>query len=175
MIASEPEQSSYTRKPDARFMLSHPTHLVAQGFGSGLSPVVPGTFGTLLGWLCFAVFTMRWPDVFTSSTWMVLIVVGFAIGIWCCSKTGRDLGVSDHGSMVWDEIIAFWIVLLFIMPAGFLTQLSAFICFRIFDMAKPPPVGYVDRRIKGGFGVMLDDIVAAFYTLFVFAIWRLVW
>ena len=82
------------------------------------------------------------------------------------------MGVADHGSMVWDEIIAFWLVLLFIVPADWQTQLWAFIGFRFFDMAKPPPIGYFDRRFKGGFGVMWDDIVAAFFCLLSFALWR---
>lgn len=164
--------STYITKPSARFMMSHPAHWLAQGFGSGLSPLMPGTAGTLLGWLSFAVFTARWPELFTATTWGVLIVAGFVLGIWACSKTGDNLGVSDHGSMVWDEIIAFWIVLLFLMPDGIWMQFWAFIVFRFFDMAKPPPVDYVDRHLKGGFGVMADDIVAAFYTLLVFALWR---
>lgn len=153
-------------------MLAHPAHWIAQGMGSGLSPVLPGTFGTLLGWLSYVVFSLRWPELFTPLHWAIAIVAGFFLGIWCCSKTGNDLGISDHGSMVWDEIIAFWLVLLFIMPADFWTQLAAFILFRIFDMAKPAPVSYVDKHLKGGLGVMADDIVAAFYTLLVFAIWR---
>jgi phosphatidylglycerophosphatase A len=153
----------------ARFMLAHPAHWVAQGFGSGLSPIMPGTFGTLLGWLSFAVLSVRWPHIFTPLNWLLIIAAGFAAGIWVCGKTGRDLGAPDHGSMVWDEIIAIWLVLVMITPAGLKTQFWAFICFRFFDMVKPPPIAWFDRRYKGGFGVMWDDIVAAFYTLLVFA------
>jgi len=162
------------RKPDARFMLAHPAHWIAQGFGSGLSPVVPGTMGTLLGWLIFVVLSTRWPDIFTDRNWLIIIGAAFVIGLWACDKTGRDLGVSDHGSMVWDEIVAMWIVLLLLMPAGLATQLWAFLWFRFFDMLKPAPIGWFDRRLKGGFGVMFDDIVAAFYTLLLFALWRIV-
>ena len=165
-------QAAYVTKPDARFMLSHPAHLVAQGFGSGLSPYVPGTSGTLLAWLSFNVLTMRWPHIFTPMNWAILIAAGFVLGIWACHRTGRDLGIADHGSMVWDEIIAFWLVLLLLMPADFSTQLWAFLLFRFFDMVKPSPIRYFDRRFKGGIGVMWDDIVAAFYTLLVFAVWR---
>lgn len=172
MTTLEQGQAAYVTKPTARFMLSHPAHLIAQGFGSGLSPAVPGTFGTLFAWLSFSVLTMRWPSFFTQTNWAIIIAVGFVIGIWACHKTGRDLGIADHGSMVWDEIIAFWLVLLFLMPAEFSTQLWAFLWFRFFDMAKPPPIGYFDRRFKGGIGVMWDDIVATFYTLLVFAVWR---
>lgn len=174
MTTTDSDNAVYIDKPDARFMLSHPAHWLAQGFGSGLSPVVPGTVGTLFGWLVFVALSTRWPEFFTTFNWIVIIVAGFIIGIWACDKTGRDMGIADHGSMVWDEIVAFWLVLLFIMPAGFGMQLVAFLIFRAFDMAKPPPIGYFDRRFKGGFGVMWDDLVAAFYTLLVFALWRAV-
>lgn len=148
-------------------MWSHYSHVIAQGFGSGLSPIMPGTTGTLFAWCSYVVLTERWPAIFTPTLWAMIIVMGFFIGIWACEKTGRDLGVPDHGSMVWDEIIAFWLVLLFVMPAGWATQCWAFILFRFFDMVKPPPIRYFDRHIKGGLGVMWDDVMAAFYTLLV--------
>jgi phosphatidylglycerophosphatase A len=172
MTTLETGQIAYVSKPTARFMLSHPAHVIAQGFGSGLSPAMPGTAGTLLAWLMFSVLSSRWPEIFTPSNWAIIIAAGFAAGIWCCAKTGRDLGIADHGSMVWDEIIAFWLVLLFVTPAGLWTQFWAFVWFRLFDMVKPAPIGHFERRFKGGFGVMGDDIVAAFYTLLLFALWR---
>ncbi|MFL9880895.1 phosphatidylglycerophosphatase A [Herbaspirillum rhizosphaerae] len=159
-------------RPTARFMLAHPAHWLAQGFGSGLSPIMPGTSGTLFAWLAYAVLSVRWPAVFTPLTWLIIIGVGFFVGVWACHRTGRDLGAPDHGSMVWDEIIAFWLVLVLLTPADLKTQCWAFVWFRFFDMVKPPPIAYFDRRFKGGFGVMWDDIVAAFYTLLVFAFWR---
>jgi len=159
-------------RPTARFMLAHPAHWIAQGFGSGLSPIMPGTSGTLLGWCSFVVLSARWPALFTANNWLIIIAVGFVLGIWVCAKTGRDLGAADHGSMVWDEIIAMWLVLVLVMPANLKTQFWAFIVFRFFDMVKPPPIAYFDRRYKGGFGVMWDDIVAAFYTLLAFALWN---
>lgn len=159
-------------RANSHFMLAHPAHLIAQGFGSGLSRVLPGTFGTLFGWLAFNVLSSRWSDVFTPLAWCGVILIGFAIGIWACEKTGRDLGVADHGSMVWDEVIAIWLVMLFVTPSSLTAQFGAFLCFRLFDMIKPPPISYFDRRFKGGFGVMLDDIVAAFFTLLAIAIWR---
>lgn len=174
MSIPEPGRSTLPIKATARFMLAHPAHLVAQGFGSGLSPIMPGTSGTLYGWLLFAALSLRWPEFFTPIHWLVIVLFGFALGVWVCAITGHNLGAADHGSMVWDEIIAFWLVLLFITPADLVTQCWAFIWFRFFDMVKPPPIRYFDRHIKGGFGVMWDDIVAAFYTLLVLALWRAV-
>lgn len=172
MTTLEAGQRAAILKPSARFMLGHPARVLAQGFGSGLSPIMPGTAGTLFAWLSYVVLTARWPGIFTPTTWAAIIVIGYVIGVAACGKTGRDLGVADHGSMVWDEIIAFWLVLLFIMPADWRTQCWAFFWFRFFDMVKPPPIAYFDARYKGGFGVMWDDIVAAFYTLLIFALWR---
>lgn len=172
MTTLESGQTAQVTRPGSRFMLAHPAHLIAQGFGSGLSRVMPGTAGTLLAWLSFNVLSSRWPGVFDAATWGGMIAAGFLLGIWACGKTGRDMGISDHGSMVWDEIVAFWLVLLLLAPASAETQLWAFIWFRVFDMIKPPPIAWFDRHIKGGFGVMWDDIVAAFYTLLLFALWR---
>lgn len=168
----EQGRKAFVTKPNSRFMLAHPAHWLAQGFGSGLSPIMPGTSGTLFAWLAYAVLSSRWPDLFTPANWLIIIAVGFVVGIWACHRTGRDLGAPDHGSMVWDEIIAFWLVLVLVTPASLMTQFWAFIAFRFFDMVKPAPIAYFDRRFKGGFGVMWDDIVAAFYTLPVFAFWR---
>lgn len=172
MTTLESGQTALISRPNARFMLSHPAHLLAQGFGSGLSRIMPGTSGTLLAWLMFSVLTSRWPTLFTPLNWTIIIVVGFVVGIWACERTGRDLGIADHGSMVWDEIIAFWLVLLVLTPASFQSQFWAFLWFRFFDMVKPAPIGYFDRRLKGGFGVMWDDVIAAFYTLLLIAVWR---
>ncbi len=159
-------------RPDQKFMLAHPAHLLALGFGSGLSPVMPGTVGTLFGWLCFHWFSAHWPATFTPMMWALLIVAGFFIGVRACDLTGRALGVPDHGAMVWDEIIAIWLVLLLVSPTSFSGELMAVLVFRIFDMTKPPPIRQFERRFKGGFGVMADDILAAFFTLLVLALWR---
>lgn len=174
MTTLEHGQTAQITKPTARFMLENPAHFLAQGFGSGLSPVMPGTSGTLFAWLTFNVLSSRWPEFFTAFHWSVIIVAGFVIGIWACQVTGRNMGIADHGSMVWDEIVAFWLVLVFIVPADFSTQCWAFFWFRFFDMVKPPPIRWFDQHLKGGFGVMWDDIVAAFYTLLLFALWRVI-
>ncbi|MCO5107994.1 MAG: phosphatidylglycerophosphatase A [Burkholderiaceae bacterium] len=142
------------------------SRLLALGFGSGLSPRAPGTVGTLWAWLAFVVLD-RWLE---PAAWAAVLVVGAAVGIWACGKTARDLGVADHGSIVWDEIVAFWLVLLFV-PAGFAAQFAAFLVFRFFDIVKPPPIRYFDATLEGGFGVMFDDLLAALYTLLLFALW----
>jgi phosphatidylglycerophosphatase A len=172
MTTIDSGQVAYVSKPTLRFMLAHPAHWIAQGFGSGLSPIMPGTAGTLFAWLSFQLLSVWWPSRLSVLHWSIAIAAGFLMGVWACARTGRDLGIADHGSMVWDEIIAFWLVLLLLTPASFGTQLWAFFWFRLFDMVKPPPIGWFDRRLKGGFGVMWDDILAAFYTLLLFALWR---
>ena len=127
---------------------------------------MPGTFGTLLGWLIFAVLA----DRVTPVTWLLVVVVGFLVGVWACARTGRDLGVADHGAMVWDEMVAIWLVLAF-LPAEPGWHLAGFVLFRLFDMTKPSPIRRFERLFKNGFGVMADDLLAAFYTLLVLAVW----
>jgi phosphatidylglycerophosphatase A len=164
-----PAESAINRpwaNPTFAFMRPRLSHWIALGFGSGLSPVAPGTVGTLWAWAAFLVLDPWLSD----AGWWALIAASFALGCWACQNTGRDLGVLDHSGMVWDEIVAFWAVLL-IVPAGFISQMLAFVVFRAFDVIKPPPIRYVDRTLKGGFGVMFDDAVAAFMTVLVFAIW----
>ncbi len=149
-------------------MRSHPAHLLSLGFGTGLSRFVPGTIGTIFGWVSFIVLN----QYLTVAGWIALIVLGFLVGIWATGFTARRLGAADPGAVNWDEIVAFWLVMLFVTPATFKQQLAAFVVFRLFDMLKPPPIRWFDRRFKGGFGIMIDDIVAAFMTLLVFALAR---
>ena len=153
-------------------MLSHPAHFVALGFGSGLSPVAPGTAGTLWAWLAFAVL-QAW---FTTAQIGGIILGALAIGWWACTVTARHMRVLDPGNIVWDEVVAFWIVLWLVTPAGLWTQFVAFVLFRFFDAVKPGPVAWADQLFhgygaKGGFGILLDDLVAAFCTLLVMAAW----
>lgn len=166
-------QTVRVTRPTGRFMVAHPTHIIAYGFGAGLSPVMPGTVGTLYAWLSFLALSL-WID---PVAWLYILPTAFLIGVWACARTARDMGVADHGAMVWDEIVAFWLVLVLVTPTSFWGQLCAFLLFRLFDIVKPAPIGYYDRVMKvpgliGGFGVMLDDIIAAFYTLLLFALWR---
>jgi len=153
-------------RPKPAFAFSHPAHIVAFGFGAGLAPFAPGTFGTLLGW------AIAWA-VPTESAGLLLIIAAalFLLGIWACEITGRHLGVPDHPGMVWDEVVAF-LVILAIVPREYFWQLAAFVAFRFFDIVKPPPIRFLERRYGGGLGVMVDDIVAALYTLLLLALVR---
>ena len=157
-------------RPDFTFVANHPAHFVAFGFGSGLAPIAPGTAGTLLAIPMYWLIRPHYSDF----EFLLLIVAAFVLGIWACARTGRDLGIADYGGMVWDEIVAFWLVLL-IVPGEFLWQLAAFVLFRIFDIVKPQPIRFFDATLKGGFGVMFDDLIAAFYALLVLAIWKFIY
>ncbi|MGQ0750884.1 MAG: phosphatidylglycerophosphatase A family protein [Betaproteobacteria bacterium] len=156
------------RRASWRFVLQHPAHLVAFGLGVGLVPGAPGTAGTLLAFpLYWALAPRIGPHAF-----LAVIAVLFLIGMWASEHTGRALGRADHGGIVCDEVVAFLLVLFF-TPAHPLWQAGAFLLFRVFDILKPPPIRYFDRTIGGGFGVMFDDLLAAFYALIVLAIARI--
>lgn len=162
-------------RPGARFLFAHPAHLVALGFGSGLSPLAPGTAGTLFAWVAYRVLAL-W---LTPAEFGIVIAVALALGWWACTVAARHLQLQDPGCIVWDEVVAFWIVLWLVLPASFWGQLAAFLLFRFFDMAKPGPVRWADRHFKGmgargGFGIMFDDLVAAFCALLVIAAWRFI-
>jgi phosphatidylglycerophosphatase A len=170
-----PEHSapSAPRRATRAFLLAHPAHLVALGFGSGLSPAAPGTVGTLWAWITFLMLQL----------WLLPLGIGLVIaasiplGWWACTVTARHLGVADPGCIVWDEVVAFWLVLWLAMPMGLWGQVAAFALFRFFDAAKPGPVGWADQLFKGfgwrgGWGILFDDFVAAFCTLLVIAVWR---
>src|SRR5258706_9215383 len=154
-----------SRAPDARFLAGPPAHFIALGFGAGLAPKAPGTFGTLVAFpIYWALATVLHPLAIA-----FVAIPLFFVGVWACDRTGRDLGVSDHGSMVWDEIVAF-LPLLAIASQDWRLQLYAFGLFRLFDIWKPPPIRALERGAKGGMGVMIDDVVAAFYAYVVFVI-----
>jgi phosphatidylglycerophosphatase A len=175
-----PHMTTITR-PTAAFMLRHPARWLALGFGSGLSPKAPGTVGTLWGWLSFLVLS-RWLD---DAGWAVAIVLALLLGLWACTRTAQHLGLADPGAIVWDEVVAFWVVLWLLTPASWWNQLLAFVVFRYFDAAKPGPVGWADQRFKlragqpigwrQGFGILCDDLVAAGCTLLLLAVSARLW
>ena len=160
-------------RPTVAFMPSHPAHFLALGFGSGLSPKAPGTSGTLWAWLAWLVL----QNQLSAAAQGGLIAASLLLGWWACTVTARNLGISDPGCIVWDEVVAMWLILWLVLPAGFWAQVAAFGLFRFFDAVKPGPVAWADRQFKGfgwrgGFGILWDDLVAAFCTLLVIALWR---
>lgn len=168
-------------RPTAGFMLRHPAHWLALGFGSGLAPRAPGTVGTLWSWLAFVLLQKG----LSPALFGLLIAVSLVLGVWACTLTAQHLGLADPGAIVWDEVVAFWIVLWLLTPAAWWLQLLAFGLFRYFDAAKPGPIGWADRRFKlrpgqhigwrQGFGILFDDLVAAACTLLVIALVTALW
>lgn len=152
-------------RPSAGFVFTHPAHFVAFGFGAGLSPVAPGTVGTLLAFPLWWLIGPLYPPLVQ----FAILACLFAAGVWACDITGRHLGIADHGGMCWDEVVAFLLVLA-IAPQERPWQAAAFFLFRLFDVVKPPPIRSLERRMKGGFGVMFDDMLAAGYTLLALAL-----
>lgn len=162
-------------RPNAKFVWSHAAHIFALGFGAGLSRAAPGTVGTAWAWLTFLLLQAHMTD----GLWALLIAVSLLLGWWACTVTAKNMAIADPGSIVWDEVVAFWLVLWLVTPTGFWGQLIAFALFRYFDAAKPGPVAWADKTFKGfgargGFGIMFDDLVAAFCTVFVIALWRFI-
>lgn len=132
-----------------------------------MSPFASGTAGTLLAW---ALYPLLRPLFGSGDGWFAgFLLLAFIYGVAACGRTGRDLGVADHGAIVWDEIVAFWAVL-FMTPPEWPWQLAAFLWFRFFDIVKPPPADWFDAKVKNGFGVMMDDLVAAGYTVLTLAV-----
>lgn len=139
----------------------NPIHFLAFGLGSGAAPKAPGTFGTLAAvplWYLMAQTSLP--------VYLVLILAAFVIGIWLCGRTSRDLGVHDHGGIVWDEFVGYWITMIAV-PVDWIWALLGFILFRLFDIWKPWPIRPVDRRVHGGLGIMLDDVLAGVFAALV--------
>ena len=144
--------------PPAPAVLRDPVQLLALGFGAGLSPYAPGTFGTLVA---VGLDLLLRPLGLAGRA--VVVVVLFAAGIWICGESARRLGVHDHPAIVWDEIVAY-LALMLVAPAGWQWALAGFVLFRLFDIWKPWPIREVDHGLAGGTGIMLDDIIAATYA-----------
>ncbi len=149
------------KQPDLHFLLARPAHFLALGFGAGLAGKAPGTWGTLAAFPVYFAMVLLPASVY----WALAALFALA-GVWICDVTGKALGVPDHGGIVWDEIAAFLLVLPF-APAIWWGYLLAFALFRCFDIWKPFPIGWLDANVKGGLGVMLDDLLAAGYAIVV--------
>lgn len=162
---NEKYQKSQAATPGLAWVLRSPARFLAMGLGSGLLRPAPGTWGTLAAWLLWLLVPAGASNVGLAA----ILVLSFVYGCWICQRVGKELGVPDHGAMVWDEMVAFWLVL-WLSPAGWFAQLCAFGLFRLFDIFKPTPIRQLDARFKNGFGVMLDDLLAAGYTLLVMAV-----
>ncbi len=172
------------RRASVGLMFSHPAHVLSFGAGSGLSPIAPGTVGTLWGWVSFLVIQQALASSLAGPlldvAWALILAFGWLIGCWACTRTAQALRVADPGSVVFDEVWAFWLVLWVISPVDLSGQALAFAAFRFFDAAKPGPVGWADRLFKlrpgqpigwaQGVGIMFDDLVAAACTLLVLAL-----
>ncbi len=152
-------------QPSWGFLFSHPVHFFSFGFGAGLFPRSPGTAGTLMA------FPVYWylASQLSEAMFLLMLVWAFFFGVWACGITGKALGVADYGGIVWDEIVAF-VLVLFFTPEGIAWQVLAFTLFRFFDIVKPEPIRHFDRTWHGGLGVMFDDIIAAGYTLLCLAV-----
>ncbi len=139
----------------------NPVHFLAFGFGSGLAPKAPGTFGTLVAVPLYLLMTLLplWG-------YLLVLVASAVLGIYLCGRTARDMGVHDHPGIVWDEFVGFWITML-LVPTDWYWILAGFVLFRLFDIWKPWPIRVVDQRVEGGLGIMLDDVLAGIYALLV--------
>jgi len=172
---------SLSAKPTVKWMLGSASRTIAFGFGSGLSPIAPGTAGTLWAWASFLIGSY----FLTTENWLWIIGVGILLGCWICGQVSEELGKKDFGGIVWDEVVAFWLILVLTMPMTIWMQALAFGVFRFFDAAKPGPIGLIDHHFKQleennnqapsnrkqtlwrGFGIIVDDLAAAFLTYLV--------
>ncbi len=138
--------------------LKNPVHLLAFGFGSGLSPKAPGTVGTIAAIPLYGLL-----QLLPLSYYLAALLAAALLGIYLCGKTARDLQVHDHPGIVWDEFVGFWLTML-AAPAGWLWIVAGFLFFRLFDIWKPWPISWLDKSVEGGLGIMLDDILAGIYA-----------
>ncbi len=141
-----------------------PVNIVALGFGSGLAPAAPGTFGTLV-----ALPLYWWLALLPPAGYIACVVAASVLGIWICARAGRSLQTEDHPGVVWDEICGYLIAMCAV-PRSWQWMLAGFVLFRVFDIVKPWPIRAVDRHVSGGLGVMLDDVLAGLFALVVMQI-----
>ena len=143
-----------------RVNMRNPVHFLALGFGSGLAPKMPGTFGTLAA----IPLVMLLGTTLTLSAYLAVTLIACVVGVWLCGKTAQDMGVHDDSSIVWDEIAGMLITMIAV-PLTWQNLLVGFALFRLFDIVKPWPISYLDKHLHGGLGIMLDDIIAGFFAL----------
>jgi phosphatidylglycerophosphatase A len=148
-------------KPAVTFDLKKPVQFLALGFGSGLAPKAPGTFGTLAAIPIFLLLTMLTPLYY-----MIAVIIMSIAGIYICGKAADDVGVHDHPSIVWDEFVGYFITM-FMVPISWQSVLVGFLLFRFFDIFKPWPISFIDKKVSGGFGIMLDDVIAGVFALII--------
>ena len=143
----------------------NPSYFLAFGFGSGLLPVAPGTWGTIAAIpLYYLLLGCDW------SVYLALVILAFAVGVVICEQVSKELGVHDYKGIVWDEVVGY-LLTMFMAPQGWKWVVSGFLLFRLFDIWKPQPIGYIDKKIRGGLGVMLDDVLAGIYAWVVMHVW----
>ena len=158
-----PMSSNNTPPVPVRLLLN-PVHFLSLGFGSGLSPWMPGTAGSVVGVLLFLLLAgLDWPG------YLLIVVLALIAGIYLCDATARALKAHDHPAIVWDEIVGI-LITFFMLPKGAVWLLVGFLLFRLFDIAKPWPISLVDRHVGGGLGIMLDDVIAALFALLIIQI-----
>jgi phosphatidylglycerophosphatase A len=143
----------------AKPVMTNPVHFLAFGFGAGLSPKAPGTMGTLVAVPLFLLLANL--PVYA---YLAIITAAFLAGIYLCGRTASDLGVHDHGGIVWDEFVGYWITMI-LVPVTWYWVLAGFVLFRVFDILKPFPIGWLDKKVGGGLGIMIDDVLAGVYAL----------
>lgn len=148
-------------EPSQRRWNNHWVHFLAFGLGSGAAAKAPGTFGTVAAIPLYLLLAQL-----PLALYLVAIVVSFALGIYLCGQTSKDMQVHDHGGIVWDEFVGFWITMI-ALPLHWTWLLAGFLLFRLFDIVKPFPIGWLDKRVHGGLGIMIDDVLAGLFALLV--------
>ncbi len=149
------------KHPELTFKWSRPDHVLALGFGAGLAPLAPGTVGTLVAVPWYWGLKSIHPGLFLAA-----IALGLVVGVYVCSRVSHDLGRDDHPAIVWDEVVGYWIAMVG-TPLTWQYALAGFVLFRLFDVWKPGPIGWIERKVSGGLGVMLDDVLAGVMTALV--------
>ncbi len=150
--------------PTFKQLLQSPTLLLAFGFGSGLSSKAPGTMGTLAAiplWWLLAQLPL--------ASYLIVVLISAVVGIYICGHAAKTMGVHDHGGIVWDEFVGFWIAMA-ALPVSWTSLLLGFALFRLFDILKPWPISWLDKKVSGGFGIMIDDVIAGLAAAAVIAL-----